>query len=89
MKECFDYAKGRDEAIVESIRTDSVKPFKKFVEGWKDKGLFPECFVLPKDEVLAISIRQMAIHCTDIAPEIKGQAVNWLLSRGHRLDFTD
>lgn len=89
MKEVCEYAKGRDEAIVESIRTDSVEPFKKFVESWKDKGLFPDCFVLPKDEVLAISIRQMAIHCTDIAPEIKGQAVNWLLSRGHHLDFTD
>lgn len=89
MKEVCEYAKGRDEAIVECIRTDSVEPFKKFVEGWKDKGLFPECFALPKDEVLAISIRQMALHCTSIEPEVKGLAVDWLTSRDHHLDFTD
>lgn len=80
------YAKDRDEAIVESIRTDSVEPFKKFIE--KYSVIFPDCFKAPSDEILAISIRQMAIHCTEIAPEIKGRAVNWLLERGHDLDFT-
>lgn len=88
MNEVLEYAVGRDKAIVESIRKDSVEPFKVFVQEQAKKGVYPECFALPKDEILAISIRQMAIHCTDIAPEIKGLAVNWLLSRGHDLDFT-
>jgi len=89
MKECFDYAKGRDEAIIECIRTDSVQPFRDFIYGWRDSGHFPPSFTLPEDETLAISVRQLALHCINIAPEIKGQAVEWLLSRGHSLDITD
>lgn len=89
MDEVREYCIGRDKAIVESIGTDSVEPFKRFVNEWKEKGLYPDCFALPNDEVLAISIRQMALHCTDIKPEIKGRAVDWLTSRGHHLDFTD
>lgn len=88
MNELHEYAVARDKAIVESIRNDSVEPFKAFVREQSKKGTYPECFSLPKDEVLAISIRQMAIHCTEIAPEIKGRAVDWLLARGHHLDFT-
>lgn len=88
MNELHEYAVARDKAIVESIRNDSVEPFKAFVREQSKKGIYPECFSLPKDEVLAISIRQMAIHCTEIAPEIKGRAVDWLLARGHHLDFT-
>lgn len=88
MNELHEYAVARDKAIVESIRNDSVEPFKAFIREEAKKGIFPSCFELPKDEVLAISIRQMAIHCTEIAPEIKGRAVDWLLARGHHLDFT-
>ena len=50
----IQYAKDRDEAIVESIRTDSVEPFKKFIE--KYSIIFPDCFKAPSDEILAISI---------------------------------
>lgn len=88
MNELVAYAKSRDAAIVKSIREDSVEPFKEFVQEQSTKGIYPKSFSLPKDEVLAISIRQMAIHCTNIAPEIKGMAVDWLLSRGYDLDFT-
>ena len=80
------YAIDRDIAIRESIKTDSVEPFKDFVR--KHAEAFPPCFELPSDNVIEISIRQMALHCTDIEPEIKGLAVDWLTSRGHRLDFT-
>ena len=88
MKEIEEYCIGRDKAIVESIRRDSVEPFREFIEQWKDSGIFPPCFALPEDGILAISIRQMALHCTEIEPEIKGMAVDWLLKRGHDLDFT-
>lgn len=88
MEELVAYAKARDIAIVESIKLDSVEPFKAFIKEFDEKGIFPECFALPNDEVLSISIRQMALHCTEIEPEIKGMAVDWLLARGHDLDFT-
>ena len=82
----IQYAKDRDEAIVESIRADSVEPFKKFIE--KYSIIFPDCFTPPTDDILAISIRQMALHCTEIEPEIKGRAVEWLINNHHDLDFT-
>ena len=88
MDEMKEYAIKRDEAIVESIRTDSVQPFRRFMNEQGLKGVLPACFVLPSDEVLEISIRQMCLHCTNIAPEIKGQAVDWLIKNGHDLDFT-
>ena len=55
----------------------------------KHAEAFPPCFEIPSDKVLEISIRQMALHCTDIEPEIKGLAVDWLLKNGHKLDFTE
>ena len=88
MNNMIDYAIKRDEAIIESIRTDSVQPFRRFINEQSLKGVLPACFELPTDEVLEISIRQMCLHCTNIAPEIKGLAVDWLLKNGHDLDFT-
>lgn len=88
MNDMIEYAIKRDEAIIESIRTDSVQPFRRFINEQCLKGTLPACFELPTDEVLNISIRQMCLHCTDIAPEIKGLAVDWLLKNGHDLDFT-
>lgn len=88
MNDMKDYAIKRDEAIIESIRTDSVQPFRRFINEQCLKGVLPACFELPTDEVLNISIRQMCLHCTNIAPEIKGLAVDWLLKNGHDLDFT-
>ena len=88
MNDMIDYAIKRDEAIIESIRTDSVQPFRRFINEQCLKGTLPACFELPTDEVLNISIRQMCLHCKNIAPEIKGLAVDWLLKNGHDLDFT-
>ena len=88
MNDLIDYAIKRDEAIVECIRTDSVQPFRNFINGQIEKGTLPDCFELPTDDILKISIRQMCLHCTNIAPEIKGLAVDWLIKNGHDLDFT-
>lgn len=88
MNELTEYVEARDKAIVESIKTDSVQPFLKFIDEQCLKGIIPSCFALPSHKVLEISIRQMCLHCTNIEPEIKGKAVDWLLSHGHDLDFT-
>ncbi len=86
MSKISDYAIERDEAIVSCIENNSVVPFKTFVERWEKKGVFPLCFALPSDEVLAISIRQMCLHCNSIDPIYKGMAVEWLTENGHNLD---
>ena len=82
-----DYVKDRDAAIIESIRTDSVEPFKAFIEKHKALGAYPDCFKLPSDEVIEISIRKLSLHCVKIPPEIKGRSVEWLLSRGYDLNL--
>ena len=87
MGEIFQYATNRDKAIAECIKVDSVIPFKAFIARNRDQ--FPECFELPSDEVLAVSIRQMCLHCKDIDPETKGRAVEWLVNRGFHLDLED
>lgn len=84
----LEYAKDRNAAVVESIKADSVEPFKAFIAKYQEKGVFPKCFILPKDEVLAISIRQMALRCLSIDPMTKGLAVDWLTKNGHHLDCT-
>ena len=81
------YVEDRDAAIIESIKTDSVEPFKAFIEKYKALGSYPECFKLPSDEVIEISIRKMSLHCVKIPPEIKGLSVDWLLSRGYDLNL--
>lgn len=86
MEEKCQYAIDRDIAIVNSIRTDSLKPFKDFIKKYSEK--YPKGFEIPSDEVLAISIRQMCLHCTSIDPETKGLAVDWLNARGYHLDYT-
>lgn len=85
----IEYAKDRDMAIVKAIETESVEPFKEFVAKYQALGYYPECFDLPSDNVLEISIRQMALHCTSIPTEIKGKAVEWLVNNNHKLDCFD
>ena len=82
-----DYVTDRDAAIIESIKTDSVKPFKEFIDKYKALGNYPRSFKIPSDEVLEISIRKMSLHCVKIPPEIKGLAVDWLLERNYDLNL--
>lgn len=79
------YEQGRDKAIVQCIKEDSVEPFKKFIAD--HEKTFSGFISLPSDEVLAISIRKMCLHCMGIEPEIKGMAVDWLLKNNHKLDL--
>lgn len=80
-----DYVKERDEALTESIKKDSVEPFKAFLI--KNSVNIPNCYTMPPDIVLEISIRKVAIHCKNVEPLYKGLAVNWLLERGYDLDL--
>ena len=86
MDEVRQYAPDRDDAVVACIDGDTLEPFKAFVAKYAAKGFFPDCFELPSDEVLEISIRQMCLHCTNIPHDIKGKAVDWLTSHNHKLD---
>lgn len=59
MEDMKEYSTKRDEAIVECIRTDSVQPFRNFINKQIKKGTLPECFELPTDEVLKLYLTMM------------------------------
>lgn len=82
-----EYVEERDKAITESIKADSVEPFKDFIRKNALTGSLPDCYKLPPDEVLAISLRKAALHCINIEPIYKGLAVNWLLDNGYDLSL--
>lgn len=80
-----EYVKARDKAIIDSLKADSVEPFKAFIEAWGKKGFIPSCFTFAKDEVIEISIRKMSLYCVNVPDELKERSVAWLLSRGYDL----
>ena len=77
------YVSDRDEATIKSVETDSLEPFKAFIEKYKLLGAYPTCFELPSDDVLEISVRKMVIHETRAPQDVKDKATEWLLSRGY------
>lgn len=69
----------------EAVSTLDINNLKAVVDKWSKRGLFPECFCLPSDEVLEISIRKMAVNMRNIPEEIQEEAKEWLLTRGYDL----
>ena len=81
------YVSDRDEATIKSVETDSLEPFKAFIEKYKLLGAYPTCFELPSDDVLEICVRKMVIHETRAPESTKQKATEWLLSRGYDLEL--
>ena len=65
----------------EAVASLDVETFKAFYEKWKRKGFYAAR--LPRDEVLEISIRKMAIAIEDMDEEVKAKARKWLSERGY------
>jgi len=92
LKEVFDdilkeYATDRDKASVAVVEGASLQVFKDFVNKWYVRGLYPECFSLPADDVLEIAIRKMVLHEVNAPESTKEKAKEWLLSRGYDLEL--
>lgn len=79
------YAETRDRAIIDSLKADSVEPFRAFIEAQRQLGMLPPCFTDVSDEVLEISIRKMSLYCINVPQDLKERSVAWLLSRGYDL----
>ena len=71
------YAKERDEATASM----DIVVLKAFIRKWQ-----PECFKMPSDEVLEITMRKMAVHSTNLDVNTRVEAFRWLLERGY--DFS-
>ena len=76
-----DYNKDLSEAVA----TLDIHILKAVVEKWHKRGFFHDCFSLPSDEVLEITIRKMAVNMVNIPQEVQETAKEWLLSRGYDL----
>lgn len=79
------YAEARDRAIIDSLKADSVEPFRAFIEAQRQLGILPPCFTDVSDKVLEISIRKMSLYCINVPQDLKERSVAWLLSRGYDL----
>lgn len=73
----IQYAKERDEAV-SSMDLDVMKTF---IKKWS-----PDCFEMPSDKVLEITMRKMAVHSTNLDVNTRVEAFRWLLERGY--DFS-
>ena len=69
------YNRERDEAV----QSLDIAKFKEFYKKWK---YYME-IELPPDEILEVTIRKMACHCSGISEEKKQEAREWLISRGY------
>lgn len=81
------YADARDRAIIDSLKADSVEPFRAFIEAQRQLGVLPPCFTDVSDKVLEISIRKMSLYCINVPAQLKGESVEWLTSRGYDLEL--
>ena len=81
------YVRDRDDAVFKSVETDTIKPFKDFVESYKPYGIYPPCFELASDDVIKITIRKMAYHCINLPQETRDKAEAWLLAHGSNTDL--
>ena len=82
-----EYVEDRDKATLKCIEQDTVEPFKELIKKYTPLGFFPPCFALPKDEVLAISVRKVAYHSINLPQKIRDQAGSWLIENGYSTDL--
>ena len=77
LDDMVQYVKERDEATASM----DIEVLKAFIRKWS-----PECFKMPSDEVLEITMRKMAVHSTKLDVNTRVEAFRWLLERGY--DFS-
>ena len=72
------YVADRDKAV----STMDINVFREFLRKYQKAGFFDWKVLCATNQVLEITMRKMAIHSTNIDPEIKLQAKAWLLDHG-------
>lgn len=77
MEDLLNYVKERDEAV----KTMDTEVMKAFIRKYS-----PECFEMPEDYVLEVTMRKMAVHSTNLDVNTRVEAFRWLLERG--FDFS-
>lgn len=64
-----------------------VEEFKNFVKRWKGRGIYPDCFELPTDEILEITIRKIVVNMKGAPIHKQAEATYWLSIRGYDLEL--
>lgn len=72
------FVKERDEAVL----TFDVPTFRRFYKRWADKGVYDRR-LLPPDNVVEISLRQMVIGMANPPKDKLEEAKAWLRARGY------
>ena len=79
-KQLKKWREERDAAIVKSVNSGNVEPFKKFYKKWMNLGVYN--LPLPNDKIVKISIYKMAIECFGVDMDTKLIAEQWLKING-------
>ena len=69
-----------------AVESQDLETFKAFYDRWTERGIYrPDIAAMIPDEVKEVSMKKLALQLSDIKPEIKTEATEWLLSRGYDL----
>ena len=72
------FVKERDEAVLSL----DIPTFRRFYKKWADKGFYDKR-MLPPDNIIEISLRQMVIGIADPPKDKLEEAIAWLEARGY------
>lgn len=81
-KKLEQFCKERDEAVL----SFDVAIFKDFYRRWVKLGVY-ESRLLPPDNIIEISLRQMVLGLANPPEDKLSEAKEWLLARGYSLDL--
>lgn len=73
LSKIYQYVQDRDEAAA----SFDLDKFKAFIIKWNG-----EAFPMPSDDVLEITMRKVAVHCTSLDVDTRVEAFRWLLEHG-------
>ena len=68
-------------AMVETLDVDE---FKKFVKKWQKYGLYERYMAFLSDEVLKLTLCEMAWSLEGVSEDTKKKAIEWCNENGHR-----
>ena len=74
-----------EEDLIKACLTYDVKELKAHIAKYKALGYFPDCYRLPTDDVLNITMRKIVFNSNLASPADQAEAGTWLIENGYDL----
>ena len=69
--------------VKKAVMDQDLDLYKKYLAYQIEIGRLPETFTIPRDEVLLIRLKALAIEMDYTTPEMVEQAKKWLIAHGY------